>query len=57
MKADIADDTTVCCSNLARTANDDSTQTTDEDEWTDSDEESVENQKPVLVQEIETPFK
>ena len=32
LEADIADNATVCCSNLARTANDDSTQATDEEE-------------------------
>ena len=41
MEADIADDATVCCSNLAHTADDNSTQATDEEEWTDSDEESA----------------
>ena len=40
-KPDIADDVTVCYSNQTHPSSDDSTQDTDEEEWTDSNDVSL----------------
>ena len=44
VEADIADDATVCCPNLASAASDNNTQATVKEEWTNNDDENGDSQ-------------